>query len=499
MTHPDDTSPAPAARVGGRAGDESYPRLSRIMAAEGGFQAAMTHLTSDVMLTGFALALGAGPVHIGLLATLPLGLRLSQLFTSTRFERLGRWRTVALAGGLAGRVALLAGLLTLLMPAGEPRVWVLIAVVAAAAAGGAAYDLAIVAWMAEIVPLRLRGEFFGRRNRAVAGVGLAVTLGAASIIDSLQSGGETSVAGFAIIFGAGAVIGLAGLLVLARAPAGPAHPTVAPAAPLRIWVREAFADRSFYRLARFGLIWGFAVNFASPFFAVYQISVLALPLTVVTVFKAITTLGMMASSRYWGRLADHFGTKPVVRMGVYMIAVTPLLWLFVMPGRIWPLVPIQVLSGVAFAAYEGSINNLVLKLAPPVRRSRFLAVFGAAYGIGSVVAPLAGGTLLWWLERFPLDAPQAFFILFASGAFLRLLAAGQIRGVVEPGGVSVGHMIRVMGRFRAMTLEFPFEPFLHYVYTPAARVADYIAPEHGASAPPRGDGERRAGRDDSHV
>jgi hypothetical protein len=107
------------------------------------------------------------------------------------------------------------------------------------------------------------------------------------------------------------------------------------------------------------------------------------------------------------------------------------------------------------------------------------------------VAPLAGGTLLWWLERFAFDAPQAFFILFGLGAFLRLLAAGQIRGVVEPGGVSVGHMIRVMGRFRAMTLEFPFEPFLHYVYTPAARVADYIAPEPVASAPPRRDGDRR--------
>lgn len=466
------------------------------MAVEGGFQAAMSHLTSDVLLTGFALALGAGPVQIGLLATLPLGLRLSQLFISTRFERLGRWRTIALAGGLAGRLALVAGIVILFMPPGEPRLWMLIAVVTAAAAGGAVYDLALVAWMAEIVPLRLRGDFFGRRNRAVAAVGLMATAGAAVVIDTLSGRGRGTVALFAIVFAAGAVAGLVGLRVLARAPAGPAHPLVAPPAPLRVWIRQALADRSFYRLARFGLIWGFAVNFASPFFAVYQIRVLALPLTAVTIFKAITTLGMMASSWYWGRLADHFGTKPVVRLGVYLIAVTPLLWLFVMPGRLWPLVPIQIMSGVAFAAYEGSINNLVLKLAPPALRPRFLAVFGAAYGTGSVVAPLAGGTMLWWLEQLPLDAPQAFFVLFAVGALLRLLAAGQIRGVHEPGGVSVGHMIRVMGRFRAMTVEFPFEPFLHYVYMPAARVADYIAPERvaGPAAPPGQEDRRRTDR-----
>lgn len=490
MPTPDGTGPAAGTRVGDRTGDASYPRLSRLMAVEGGFQSAMTQLTSDVLLTGFAIALGAGPVQIGLLATLPLGLRLSQLFISTRLVRLGRWRTVALAGGLAGRLGLFAGIAILFLPPGEPRLWALIAVVAAAAAGGAVYDLAVVAWMAEIVPLRLRGDFFGRRNRAVAAVGLAATAGAAMIVDTLSGRGESAVASFAVIFAAGAATGLVGLLVLARAPAGPVHPMAAHSAPLHVWIRQALADRSFYRLARFGLIWGFAVNFASPFFAVYQIRVLALPLTAVAIFKAVTTIGMVASSWYWGRLADHFGAKPVVRMGVYAIAVTPLLWLFVVPGQIWPLVPIQVLSGVAFAAYEGNINNLVLKLAPPALRPQYLAVFGAAYGTGSVVAPLAGGTMLWWLERLPLDAPQAFFGLFAAGALLRLLAAGQIRGVHEPGGVSVGRMIRVMGRFRAMTVEFPFEPFLHYVYLPAARVADYIATERVPDAA-RAPGERQ--------
>jgi MFS family permease len=462
------------------------------MAIEGGFQSAMTHLTSDVLLTAFALALGAGPLQIGLLAALPMGLRLSQLVTSTRFERLGRWRTVALAGGTAGRIALLAGILTLLMPPGDARLWLLIAIVAAAAAGGALYDLAVVAWMAEIVPLRLRGDFFGRRNRAVAAVGMVVTLGAAGIIDALGGAGEAAITGFAVIFTVGAAVGLLGLRVLARAPAGPPHPVVAPAPPLRIWIAEAFADRSFYRLARFGLIWGFAVNFSSPFFAVYQISVLALPLTVVTLFKAITTVGMAASSWYWGRMTDHFGAKPVVRTGVYLISLTPLLWLFVRPGLIWPLIPIQILSGLSFTAYEGNINNLVLKLAPRERRSRYLAVFGAAYGTGAVLGPIAGGLVLWGLDAQALAGTRAFVILFVVGAILRFAAANQIRGVREPGGASVGHMIRVMGRFRAMTMEFPFEPFLHYVYTPAARVADYLAREPEAPAPSRRAGDPSA-------
>jgi hypothetical protein len=88
--------------------------------------------------------------------------------------------------------------------------------------------------------------------------------------------------------------------------------------------------------------------------------------------------------------------------------------------------------------------------------------------------------VLWWLETTGLPAQRTFFTLFGVSAILRLLGAAQLRGVQEPGGVSVGRMIRVMGRFRAMTTEFPFEPFLHYVYLPAARVADYLAAEPGA-------------------
>lgn len=369
---------------------------------------------------------------------------------------------------------------TAFMDPGDARVWLLLAVVAVSAIGGSLYDLAIVAWMAELVPLRLRGEFFGRRNRAVAAAGLVVTLAAALIIDSLHGRAETAVSAFAIIFASGAAIGLVGLLVLARAPRGPLHHHPDSTPPLHVWMREAFADRSFYRLARFGLIWGFAVNFASPFFAVYQIQVLVLPLTAVTLFKAATAAATMASSGYWGRMVDHFGAKPVARTGTYLVAVVPLLWLFVTPDRVWPLVLIQLVSGIAFAAYDGNITNLVLKLASPERRPRYLAAFGAAYGIGSVAAPVVGGTVLWWLEASALPAQEAFFVLFIVGAILRLLGAAQLRGVQEPGGVSVGRMIRVMGRFRAMTVEFPFEPFLHYVYLPVARVADYLATEPGA-------------------
>ena len=484
--------------AGQRSTDVPYQRLARQMAVEGGVQSAMAQLTGDIVLTGFAVALGAGSVLIGLLAALPLLLRLSQLLTWSTLERVGRWRTVALLGAIASRVTLLGAALIPFLSAPGSRSALLLAVVALSSVGASLYDLAIVSWMADLLPLRLRGDFFGRRNRSVAAVGLGVTLMAAFGLDLLPRGSEVAILGFTIVFLAGAAIGLAGILLVWQAPADAPHAVAAPA-PLRAWLREATADRSFYRLVRFGFLWGFAVNFASPFFTVYQIQVLALPFTVITLYKAVTTAAMMGSARRWGKLADHFGSKPIVWAGTCMMGAMPLLWLATTPERVWPLAVIQILSGLGFAAYDTNVNNLVLKLAPPDGRPGYLATFGAAFGTGSAIAPVLGGAFLAFVGGRGLSAMTSFYVLFALGALLRLGAAGQLRGVREPGGASVGRMIRVMGRFRAMTIEFPFEPFLHYVYLPAARVADFVAPEPRAPAPRCRSAVVNSRRDSPHL
>ena len=478
------------ASAGQRSSDVPYERLARHMAIEGGALSAMAQLTGDIVLTGFAITIGAGSMLVGVLAALPFLLRLSQLLTWRHLERVGRWRTVAIWGAIAGRVPLLGVALIPFLSTPGYRSALLLGVVAASSIGASLYDLAVVAWMADLLPLRLRGDFFGRRNRSIAAVGLAVTLVAAFGLDLLPRRGEAAILGFTVVFLGGMAIGLAGIVLVWRAPADQAH-AMAAAAPLRVWLREATSDRSFYRLVRFALLWGFAVNFASPFFTVYQIQVLSLPFTVITLYKAVTTAAMAGSARSWGRLADHFGSKPVVLVGTCFMGAMPLLWLATTPERVWPLAAIQVLSGLGFAAYETNVNNLVLKLAPSDRRPGYLATFGAAFGAGSAIAPVLGGAFLTLLEAEGVSRMSSFYVLFVAGALLRLASAGQLRGVREPGGASVGRMIRVMGRFRAMTLEFPFEPFLQYVYLPVARVADFVASEPSAPAPRRPGVDRR--------
>ena len=71
----------------------------------------------------------------------------------------------------------------------------------------------------------------------------------------------------------------------------------------------------------------------------------------------------------------------------------------------------------------------------------------------------------------------AFQILVVTSFVLFAGATPLLGGVREPGGVTVGHMIRVMGRFRAMNIEYNGEFLFDYVYTHLARSADFVARE----------------------
>jgi hypothetical protein len=71
----------------------------------------------------------------------------------------------------------------------------------------------------------------------------------------------------------------------------------------------------------------------------------------------------------------------------------------------------------------------------------------------------------------------AQFVLFAAATVLP-------SWILEPGGTAVGHLIRTMGRIRAMDASRPAALLFDHGYTHLARVADLIAREFPRDAEP---------------
>jgi MFS family permease len=453
--------------------------VGRLVDRHGLLQAIMTQLTGGVFLTGFALALHASSTVIGLLAGVPFMVKLSQLYLSWRIERVGHWRHSALEGALLSRAALLIAAVAPLAIGPGAGAWVLVAVMAASALGATIFEMAFQTWMAELIPERSRGEFWGRRARVAGIAGLVASLVAAFAVDRAGPGRAPTLREFAIVISVGAIAGLLGLAFIRRVPSPRRHSSRVQPISLRDALSRPLHDINYRRLLRFVATWGAAGGIVAPFFTVYMLEQLHLSFLMVTVLTAITAATMSLVQLYWGRLGDHFGAKTVLRAGTYVIAVTPLLWLFTKPGRTWLIVIIQLLAGFGWGAYHLSLTNLVLKLAPQGARPSYLATFGATQGLAEAFAPVLGGFALDALVSRGLLWFTSFQIMVAVSLLLFILATPLLGDVREPGGVTVGRMIRVMGRFRAMNTEYVPDFLFDHVYTHIARIADFVAREEG--------------------
>jgi MFS family permease len=485
---------------------EDAARNARV---DGAFHAVMLQWTGGAFLTAFALVLGAGPALIGLVASLPLLVRLSQLYMSWRIERAGRWRRSALLGGVVGRGAPLLLLPLALVPEGalpqSVRLALLLAVLVLGGIGGALFDIAWITWMAELVPPQVRGAFFAARNRVTGAAGLVAAMLAAIAVDQWRAArgaaGATGAAPdgqalvYGVLFAAGALVGLAGLRWLRHVPEPRRTESRAEGPTLRETLTVPLRDAAFRPMLGFAAAWGLAMGVAAPFFAVFMLQELHMSLLGVTATTALMTLVTSVAQRRLGRLSDRFGTKTVLRAGTLLYVLTPLPWLLATPGTWWgvwlPIGLLHVGSGLATAAVDLTLNPLVLKLAPDGRRASYLASFGATYAAAQAAAPLGGGALLVALQHGGMARPASFGVLFLTAALLRALAVPVLRFVHEPGATSVGRMIRVVGRARTMSAAarptprlLPLEPVLAAAYTHLARVAEFVAREHPPVAEP---------------
>lgn len=457
---------------------ESRAAIGRRLDIYGSFQAVMGQFTGGVFLTGYALALHADAPLIGLLAALPLGVKLTQLYTSWHIERAGHWRSLAIRSAVISRILFVAAaMIPFILPANVGQAWALVLVIGLSSFAASIFDLAFLTWMAELIPASVRGAFLGERSRVTGLVGQGVALLAAFGLDRWRSS-QSGPGGFSLLFLLAAAIGLSGLLFLRKVPTPRrAHSRVVEESVTRSLTIPA-RDRNFRWLLVFIALWHFSIGLVGPFVTVLMLRELALPFVVVTAFSVLTNVIMSLAQSYWGRLGDHFGSKTALRAGTYLITSTMLAWLAVTPERIWPIVVVQLLSGFGWAAYHANLNNLVLKLSPAGKRPSYIASLGAISGVAEATGPIVGGLILAGARLSGVHAPLApYYILFVVSFVLRALATALPGYVHEPGGVPVGRMMRVMARFRSMNTAEPFEPIFSYTYTHVARIADFIARE----------------------
>ena len=415
--------------------DEVERGLSNII-----FDGLTTHafvtLTSGIFLIAFALELGASNIVIGLLAAIPPLAELVQIPAVGLIEKVRNRRLVTVITSLASRgLWILVALIPfLLSPQAGIACLVLLLIVYSCISS--VKHCGWKSWMRDLIPEQILGMYFSRRMALSFAVAIVLSLGAGYFLDWWQNGGGgTAITGYALIFLAGSLIGLAGTYFLVRTP----EPLmiIRHDVPLRRRLTAWYADVNFRNLIIFLALWSFAVNLAAPFLTVYLLKRLSLDITTIIILSIVSQLTSILSFPLWGSIADRFSNKSVLKVAgplfvLCFLALTftnfPEPHFLTMPL----LVVIHIIMGLSTAGVTLAAGNIGLKLAPKGSATSYLAGISIFTALAAGIAPIIGGyfvdhlaeceliwSLTWRSPGFQITVPTFqlqhwdFFFIFA--------------------------------------------------------------------------------------
>jgi MFS family permease len=382
----------------------------RVMTLEGVGAALMVGL-GETYIAAFALAVGLGAVGAGLLATLPmLTGGVIQLLTplGTRALRSNRrWAMACAAVQVLSFVPLVLGALRGALPA-----WALFATSVVYWAGGMGVGPAWQQWASTLVPERIRTRYFARRTRLVQA--------------ALSAG----------VFGAGGLLWLAGDRPTAFAW------TFTLAALARLFSLAMFYVQTEPRIEPvpqthgtdvgrphpghlFGYLLSvvFFVNISGPYFTPYMLDHLALSRPMFALLIGSALVARILAMPLLGRWTERRGARHLLRLAGLCITPLPVLWLLA-SHPLWLLV-IQVVSGVAWGAYELATLLLFFDTLAPEDRVKRLTQFNLA-NVSALAAGSAVGAVI--LSNAPSPA-LGYVVLFLVSSAGRAISLRWMRAI----------------------------------------------------------------------
>lgn len=356
----------------------------------------METLAAGTLLAAFALELGASYFTIGILAAVPHLAQFAQVPAVWLVERLRSRKLISVIAGAISRPSLLLMGGAALVPWTDVAIAMLVIGFFWRYLFGAIVGCGWNSWVRDLVPEERMGDFFGRRLVWMTLYGLVLGLVAGIFIDVWKAQFDWSPKyAYALLYVGAFLCGAYSVYCMARMPeprmqAGPASESMGRR------LLQPLKDRNFRRLLIFLGAWNFAVNLAAPFFTVHMLTSLGLDLSTVVILTSLSQVANILVLRQWGRIADRFANKSVLKVCAPLFLLCIFAWTFTtFPDRhagTFPLlVAIHILAGIATAGVTLASSTIALKLAPKGDATAYLASNSLVNALAAGLAPILGG------------------------------------------------------------------------------------------------------------
>jgi MFS family permease len=399
-----------------------------------GFLAAIAFVGSNTVLPTFITRLGGSAFLVGLIATCQsAGWLLPQMVGARICAGKPRIMRYLLVPIMIGRpVYLVVAALTVLLGTGFPAV-LLAALYTAILVFFGTDGLASVPWfelVAKTIPPDRRGRMFGM---AQIGGGLAGMGVGALVAVILKSPGLPFPSNYALLFALSSGLFLLNIMpflfmkepvhqgeAARSAPAAVGAATVKPASFLSSLVQTMRQDRNFVRLIVVRLLLGTAMA-VFPFYILFMDRVGSISAEKLGLFTSAQVFGGLAGGLIIGWIADHLGTRTVIRASAVTGAAVPgigllMILLGTVPSEalLAPGVLLFVLMGFVSSTNLIGFMNYLMETAPRDRRAQYIGMFNTVAGVLMVVPPMAG----WLLSSVSFGPLFALAVASSLGGFV---------------------------------------------------------------------------------
>jgi MFS family permease len=212
---------------------------------------------------------------------------------------------------------------------------------------------------------------------------------------------------------------------------------------------EPIRDRKFRRVLVVFAAWNLAIGLSAAFFAPHMLLNLKMSFFQIGLYSCATALVAIVSNRAWGIFIDRFGSKPILNVCAFGLALIPAIWIFPTEQTLWILIPESIYSGTLWAGFNLAAFTLPLDRSPKRDRTVYLSVFAAVTGIAfflaSVLAGIVAESLAAW--SYPIAGLTVinYHVLFVLSAVLRLATAGLVTSFREPAELRLPVVVQLMG------------------------------------------------------
>jgi MFS family permease len=376
----------------------------------------------ETYLPAFALAAGLGELAAGLVATVPLlAGGLLQLVSPLAIRRLESHRRWVVFCTLCQALSFLP--LAVAAWLGSVSIWLVFMMASIYWGAGFAAGPAWNTWVGSLVPESVRASYFARRTRfSQAGVMLGF-MGGGLALQAGASWGRV-VAMFAGLFLVAAACRLLSTAFLASqsepVPPSDEHRHVPLGEFLGRLRRGGEGSLLLYLLSV-----QCAAQIAGPYFTPYMLKQVHFSYAEYVILIGVSFAAKVIALPALGRFAQRVGARRLLWLGG--IGIIPVSGMWLASSAFGYLLFVQVLAGLAWAAYELAMFLLFFESIPEFERTSVLTTYNLGHALATVVGSLIGGLMLAVMGK----SPGTYLAIFCLSSVARLATLALLARVPE--------------------------------------------------------------------